>query len=132
MQGLRRYIENNRGQALVEFALAVPVLLLLAFGIMEFSLVIHQYMVVGGAAREGARSAALGGSDSAVTDAVKNSATGLDGAKITVMVVPTPERIQGEAVSVTVTYPATTVTPLIGAFFPDGYLIKGAAVMRVE
>ncbi|MDD4602005.1 hypothetical protein SDC9_14767 [bioreactor metagenome] len=132
MQWLRKYVENHRGQAMVEFALVVPVLLLLVLGIMEFSLVIHQYMVVSGAAREGARSAALGETDPVVEGVVANAATGLDSNKIIVTVAPTPTRTQGEAVSVTVTYPITTYTPLIGAFFADDSRIKGSAVMRVE
>lgn len=130
--GIRKYLRNNRGQALVEFALIVPVLLLLVLGIMEFSMVIHQYMVVAGASREGARAAALGDSNDAVEAAVQNAATGLDSTKLIVTPVPSPTRTQGEAVTVTVTYPFKPITPLIGAFFSEDYRIKGVTVMRVE
>lgn len=129
---LRKYITDDRGQALVEFALVVPVLLLLVLGIMEFGMVIHEYMVVTGAAREGARIAALGGNDTAVETAVKDAAVNFDKADIRVTVSPSPTRIQGEPVTVTVTYPFKPVTPLIGAVFSAGYNINGAAVMRVE
>lgn len=132
MLSIKRYIRNNRGQALVEFALIVPVLLMLVLGIMEFSMVIHQYMVVAGASREGARAAALGGSNAAIEAAVQNAATGLDSTKLTVTPSPTPTRTQGDPVTVTVTYPFKPITPLIGAFFSEDYRVKGITVMRVE
>ncbi|MGI6093514.1 MAG: TadE/TadG family type IV pilus assembly protein [Negativicutes bacterium] len=132
MLGIKKYIRDNRGQAVVEFALIVPVLLLLVLGIMEFSMVIHQYMVVAGASREGARAAALGGSDADIEAAVQNAVSGLDSAKLIVTPSPTPTRTQGDPVTVTVTYPFKPVTPLIGAFFSEDYRIKGITVMRVE
>jgi len=46
---------NERGQALVEAALTFPLLFLLFFGMIEFSLVIFSYNTISGAAREGAR-----------------------------------------------------------------------------
>ena len=46
---------NERGQALVEAALTFPLLFLLFFGIIEFSLVIFSYNTISSAAREGAR-----------------------------------------------------------------------------
>lgn len=132
MLQIAKYFKNNRGQAMVEFALIVPVLLLLVFGIMEFSMVMHQYMVVTEAAREGARAAAVGGDDALIATAATNAATGLESNKIQVVVVPTPERVRGEPVTVTVSYPVTLVTPLISAFFPADYRVKGITVMRVE
>lgn len=132
MLQIAKYLKNNRGQAMVEFALVVPVLLLLVFGIMEFSMVMHQYMAVAEGAREGARSAALGSNDAVVAAAAKYAAPGLDSSRIEVSVLPTPERTRGESVTVTVSYPVTLVTPLIRAFFSEGYRVKGITVMRVE
>ena len=43
------------GQGLVEFALVVFLLMLLAFGVMDFARVFHSTVVITGAAREGAR-----------------------------------------------------------------------------
>jgi Flp pilus assembly protein TadG len=43
------------GQSLVEFALVLPVLLLLTFGIIEFSLLLYDKAVITNASREGAR-----------------------------------------------------------------------------
>ena len=44
---------DERGQSLVEAALGFPLLMLLFFGIIEFSLVIFTYNTLSNAAREG-------------------------------------------------------------------------------
>ena len=46
---------DEHGQSLVEAALTFPLLFLLFFGIIEFSLVIFSYNTISNAAREGAR-----------------------------------------------------------------------------
>jgi hypothetical protein len=48
-------VRREQGQDLVEFALILPVLALLLFGIMEFGIVIFSYNTIADAAREGAR-----------------------------------------------------------------------------
>lgn len=49
----------RRGQALVETALVIPMLLTLAFGVVAAGRVAHGQMAVGAVAREAARAAAL-------------------------------------------------------------------------
>lgn len=53
--------KENRGQSLVEFALALPVFLMIVFGIIEFGMLIFSVAVVNGSAREGARYGAAKG-----------------------------------------------------------------------
>jgi Flp pilus assembly protein TadG len=55
----RDRISREEGVAAVEFALILPVLALLLFGVLEFGRVWSQYQVFQGAAREGARCAAV-------------------------------------------------------------------------
>jgi hypothetical protein len=52
-------LENEKGQSLVEFALAVPMLLLLVFGIAEFGRAWMTQNILTGAAREAVRLAAV-------------------------------------------------------------------------
>ncbi len=59
---------NEDGAAAVEFALVLPVLILLVFGIIEFGFVFNRWLGVTHAAREGVRSLSLGDPD-AETDA---------------------------------------------------------------
>ena len=48
-------MKSQRGIAAVEFALVLPILVLLAFGIIEFSLALYDKAVITNASREGAR-----------------------------------------------------------------------------
>jgi len=50
---------GERGSAAVEFALVLPMLLLLVFGIIDFGRMLNAKITLNEAAREGARSAAL-------------------------------------------------------------------------
>jgi len=47
--------ERQRGAAVVEFALVVPLLILLFFGIIEFSLLVYNKHIITNASREAAR-----------------------------------------------------------------------------
>jgi TadE-like protein len=54
-QALFRTAHHERGQAIVEFALVLPVLLLLLLGVIFFARAYNLQQVLSGAAREGAR-----------------------------------------------------------------------------
>lgn len=54
-------LERERGAAVVEFALIVPLLLLLVFGIAEFGRAYYLQTTISNAAREGVRVMALTG-----------------------------------------------------------------------
>jgi Flp pilus assembly protein TadG len=56
---------SERGAAAVEFALVMPLLFLLVFGIIEFGFIFNKELSVTHSAREGARVYALNGSASA-------------------------------------------------------------------
>lgn len=58
----RRRILNrsDRAQSLVEFALIVPILLILVFGIIDFGMGLRAYISLSSATREGARFAIVG------------------------------------------------------------------------
>ena len=46
---------NDHGGAMVEFAIVLPLLLILVFGIIEFSLLFHNKAIISDASREAAR-----------------------------------------------------------------------------
>jgi Flp pilus assembly protein TadG len=52
---MRRHAPFQRGQSIVEFALVLPLLLLLVFGIIEFGFFLFNKQMITNAAREGAR-----------------------------------------------------------------------------
>jgi Flp pilus assembly protein TadG len=126
-----RHVEfkKNRGQAMVEFALVLPILLLLLFGMIEFGRVFHEYLVVTHAAREGARVATLGGTDAEILSSVNIAA---DSVPVTV-IVPLGTRVRGSQVTVTVTSQVPIITPLFSSIFPQNpFPVSGTSIMRVE
>jgi Flp pilus assembly protein TadG len=59
MATLRAPERGERGQAIVELALTLPLLLMVVLGVFDFGLMFQRYEVVTNAAREGARLAVL-------------------------------------------------------------------------
>jgi Flp pilus assembly protein TadG len=106
---------RDRGSVAVEFALLLPVLLLLLFGIIDFGRLINTQITLTQAAREGARLAALGYSTSAVQTRAQSAATGLSPVTATVTTsCPAGAGVGVDAV-VKVKYTFSFVTP-VGAF----------------
>lgn len=54
-ESLMIYLQNNRGVAAVEFAICLPILILLVCGSIEFGLLFYNQQVITNASREGAR-----------------------------------------------------------------------------
>jgi Flp pilus assembly protein TadG len=100
---------KERGQAFVEFALALPVLIVLLFGIIQFGIAFHSYITLTDATRAGARKAAVSRllpaaeRATAVTQAVRDSAQNLDQSQLTPSVSST--WVRGGEVTVSATYP---------------------------
>ena len=55
MQRFSRFIDEDEGQNLVEFALLLPLLMYILMGIMQFGLIFATYLTINNASREGAR-----------------------------------------------------------------------------
>jgi Flp pilus assembly protein TadG len=112
---LKRIGRAQDGQAMVEFALVLPLLLLLVTGIIQFGILFHNYVTLTDAVRAGARQAAVSRTlpdpVGAATSRVKSSAAGLEGSDIVVTVTPynpgdgTATWVQGGDVTVKATYP---------------------------
>ena len=65
---------SRRGAALIEFALVVPILILMILGIMEFGWYAKNQLTVANATREGARQASLGRTTTEIKNRIENSA----------------------------------------------------------
>lgn len=122
--------KNNKGAALVEMAIILPLLLLIVFGIFEFGRAMVITNSLTNAAREGARRAAVSPPpidvEATVRSAIPFDQTGLE--VITNPGSPTPG--SGSPVTITVTLPFHTVTQLIPLL--DGKILTGQASMRYE
>jgi Flp pilus assembly protein TadG len=142
---LKRFGGEDAAQ-LVEFALVLPMLLLVVLGIAEFGFIFQRYEVVTNAAREGARMAVLPGYTNAdVTNRVRtyltqgrvtNTVTNPNIA-ITNVTIPVGAGLPAiNAKRVVVTYTHTyTFLPNIGAWFGATYTtipLTAVAEMRKE
>jgi Flp pilus assembly protein TadG len=98
---------NQKGQSMTEFALVLPILALLLFGVIQFGIVFNNYIQVTDAVRAGARKGAVGrhlqNPEAAVIQTVRDASTNLNQSDLDVSVSSSFQ--QGEDVSVTATYP---------------------------
>lgn len=104
---------SERGAAAVEFALVVPILIMLVFGIVEFGRGYHAKVELTGAVREGARELALGKSTADATAATIAAAPGLDLTASNVSTVSCPAGGADGSAEVTATYGVPYNIPLV-------------------
>jgi len=131
---------DQRGAAAIEFAIIAPVLFMLVFGIIEFGLAWSEKNVFVGAAREGARFAAVGCGDGncasgEVADRVVGAAVGyqITGGAGAINVIPDPGcSIEDPSENVTVSWGQTFVIDI--PFIPTITLtdVPIEAVFRCE
>lgn len=127
----------DRGAAAVEFALVLPLLLLIVFATIDFGRALNAQIVLTQAAREGVRLAALGGSQAAVVSRTQAAATGLSPVTVTINGCPPGAGPAADAV-VSVSYPFSFVTPIaaIASFFGSGigsgFTLTAQGVMPCE
>lgn len=130
MRWLRR---EEQGQALVEFAITLSILLLLVLGGAEMTRLIHVFLVATNAARDGARTAAIGYDYSLVVSKV-NQALGSWADKTHVIEI-TPvedERRAGEPVEVKVVIPVPLMTPILADILSNPFPVQSIVTMRAE
>jgi len=121
---IRKGLRSERGASTVEFALLLPVLVLLLFGIFEFGLAYNSYLAVTHAAREGARMAAVGAYNEGT---IRDTAYP---ARPTSITVSYPNgNAHGETVAVTVRAETPIQIPLWGS---RTLSISSTAKMRIE
>lgn len=126
---IRRNLDRESGAAAVEFALVLPILVLLVMGIVEFSRAYNAKEALQYAVREGARSLAIYNDPSVVPQLVKDRAIALDATKVTV---PTPAACpdspdSDDAATVTATYSLDYNIPL---FKSGTWTLEATGVMR--
>ncbi len=129
---MTKSIKNCRGQAIVEFALILPILMLILLGVVEFGRIYNASLMVNHASREGARTGSLGGSTLQIEEMVDSVMGSFDTARITVTISPTGIRSRGSMVKVTVNYAIDPMTSMIGDIIGTTLILEADTVMRVE
>ena len=121
----------EHGQAMVEFAMVLPILCMILFAIVEFGMTFWTYQQVSAAASEGARRAAVSRTaanrTTLVTNAVRTASPNLTASQLNVTTSSTWN--PGDPVTVTVTYPERIQILGITLFNSN---LTGRRTMRVE
>ena len=117
-------LRNEKGASAVEFALVLPVFVMLVFGIFQFGIAFNNWIAITHAAREGARLAAVGQydeqrvRDSAPSVAIQSISVSGQGGSI------------GSPVTVIVTGNVLNINIPFAGNWPVA--LKSTAVMRLE
>lgn len=141
----RGRLHSERGAELIEFALVLPVLLLVLGGMFDFGIAINQYTILNNAAREGARVAAMPGWEEGdvqerVESYVQDSGLSLDALETSVdfgvNVDAGSHSVPAVTVSVTYVYDYLLLDSFLHGFFaeefPTTLTLKAASTMRTE
>ena len=121
----RRALRSARGQATVELALVLPLVLTLALVVVQVGLVARDAVRVTHAARSATRAASVGLDDDSVRRAASEG-SGLAPSRLSVFIVRA-----GDWVTVRVTYRCPTDVPLVGTIAP-AVVLRDQLTMRVE
>lgn len=119
------------GQATVEAALTLPVVLIGLLLIVQVAVVVRDALALGLAAREGARQAAVSADDATVGDAVRRSSGPLDAGRIEITISGSARR-RGEPVSVELSYVERVRIPIIDRMVDMQLPLRASATMRLE
>lgn len=128
-------LKSEKGQAMVEFALVLPILILILCGIIDFGWIFGNQLLANNASREAARYSAVHYSDSSsdndqeiARDIVLARAPTLSSPSVTLT-----QSASGDSVTVTINTTVEVLTPIIAAFFSDGEAdITASCEMRLE
>lgn len=126
-------LKNQKGQALVEFTIILPILLILVMGILEFGMMLNSYLSIENAAREGARAGIVGTADVDIKNTMINISPSLDPKNLTVTMTPTDvTRKSGDTLTVHVTYNHKLIVPIMSSLLHNVVVLNYETSMRVE
>lgn len=140
-----RFFRERRGQGVVEFALAVPIFLVLVLGIFDIGRVVWYSNTLALATQEGARYAIVHGASCAcgtqaaittqIQSVVVRNAQGVSGLTTSAVSVSYPDGSFQAGQRVTVSVPSLTFTPLASQYFLGGSLqlaLEASATMVIR
>ena len=120
-------LRNEKGASAVEFALVLPLFVMLIFGMFQFGIAFNNWIAITHAAREGARLAAVGQYDEQFEQTVKDRAPSVDIQSITVSGLG---GTIGSPVTVTVTGSVLNIEIPFAGNWP--VTLASTAIMRLE
>jgi len=127
-----RIIKNEKGANAVEFAIILPILIMLVFGIFQFGIAYNNYITITHAAREGARLAAVDldpYDHDPLKDIIIERAYPIPITRDDITISHPPDPKIGDPVEVEITYNITVEIPLVGSW---DIPLTSKGIMRLE
>ena len=140
----RAWCRGDSGAQMVEFALVLPVLLVIVLGIINFGYLFGQKLALNQAVREGARMAVVPGTNNGasvdsqpeIQTLVRNNTGGLvpaGGVTVTLSASTGCKNLKvGQQLRVNAAYTAAPLVPMPIPGFPATFALTGSAVFRCE
>jgi Flp pilus assembly protein TadG len=134
-------LKEEKGAAAVEFAIVLPLMCMLLFGIIEFGLVMYDQTMITNASREGARAGIVFNttpvSDGEITTVVENYCSAhlvsFGSGALPTTTISRTGTAAGDALTVNVTYPYTfLVLPNFATSLTGAISLQAETVMRME
>jgi Flp pilus assembly protein TadG len=125
-----RLERRQTGSAVVEFALVLPLVLVVALSLVQVGLLVRDRLLIEAAARAGARTAAVDADEGAVRAAALAAAPELDPTHTGLEIAR--QGTQGDPVTVSVSYEEIVRVPLIGWLFGSSIRLDATATDRQE
>lgn len=132
MRSISTSLRKEEGQSATEFALVLPLILIVILVIIQMGIVVNAQLIIIHAAREGARDGSVTNSNMKIRESVINSAGTLDKNSMNISIKPSSGRKIGDYITVTVEYNPPIIFPGIELVFPDSISLKSSATMRIE
>ena len=134
MNIFKKLFKGQDGQAMVELALILPILLMLCLGIFEFGRILGSFMIINNLARDGARFGVVGHDDLEITNRVISGHAWLDENNMTVTISPSfANRNAGDALEVNVDYSVPLMTSFFASIINENTVpLSAQCSMRVE
>jgi len=124
--------KRQNGQSLLEFALLLPILLIILAGVLDLGRVFFSYVAVTDAAAEGAAYAAIYPTDTAgIVSRAQDASSGLVEIDENLVDVHCPNVASGQPITVTVHYTFTLATPFISGIVNDRELVLHGSAAEV-
>jgi Flp pilus assembly protein TadG len=125
-------IKEQKGQSLVEFALLLPLLLLLICGIIDMGRLLFAFVSLNMTAQESVRLGGLGRNDAEIVAYAKDHLNVGDPSTLQVTITPGQStRKPGQNVKVTLSYSLPLITPVMKEIIPAPVLSANSTI-RVE
>ena len=130
--------KREDGQSMVEFALILPIFLLILCGIIDFGWLFYNQLSLNNACREGARYAVVNTAENADTQAIINHIENVtttvfanDGVDITVTYSSPADPTSGD-ITVSMEADISFFTPVLSAVLGKEKTITSTVIMKVE